>query len=118
MHEGFVKYFLRLRSNGKEKREIFFNFRGPPITLHIHSSDRERMWPEAHCHVRDFRAIWTMANEEKEQAHARCGHGLRQGSSGNNEQEEEEGGDRCQHKCQRQGAPASEWAVEENDQDR
>ena len=26
--------------------------------------------------------------------------------------------DGCQHKCQRQGAPASEWAVEENDQDR
>ena len=54
-----------------------------------------------------------------ERAIARCGHGLRQGGSGNDEEEEEEeGGDRCQHKCQRQGAPASEWAVEENDQDR
>ena len=59
-HEGFVKYFLRLRSNGKEKRAIFCNFHQPPSTLHIHSSDRERMWPEAHCHVRDFRAILTM----------------------------------------------------------
>ena len=59
-HKGFVKYFLRLRSNGKEKREIFCNFRQPPSTLHIHSSDRERMWPEAHCHVRDFRAFSTM----------------------------------------------------------
>ena len=49
-----------LRSNGKEKRANFCNFRLPPSTLHIHSSDRERMWPEAHCHVRDFRAILTM----------------------------------------------------------
>ena len=31
-HEGFVKYFLRLRSNGKEKRAIFCNFRQPPST--------------------------------------------------------------------------------------
>ena len=59
-HEGFVKYFLRLRSNGKEKRVIFFNFRQPPNTLHIHSSDRERTWPEAHCHVCDCRAFSTM----------------------------------------------------------
>ena len=46
-----------------EKRSewfFFFNFRGPPNTLHIHSSDRERTWPEAHCHVRDFRAFSTM----------------------------------------------------------
>ena len=55
-----MKYFLRLRSNGKEKRAIFCNFRQPPSTAHILSSDRERMWPEAHCHVRDFRAILTM----------------------------------------------------------
>ena len=59
-HEGFVKYFLRLRSNGKEKRAIFCNFRQPPSTLHIHSSDRERTWPEAHCHVCDCRAFSTM----------------------------------------------------------
>ena len=59
-HEGFVKYFFRLRSNGKEKRVIFFNFRQPPNTLHIHSSDRERTWPEAHCHVCDYRAFSTM----------------------------------------------------------
>ena len=62
-HEGFVKYFLRLRSNGKEKRVIFFNFRQPPNTLHIHSSDRERTWPEAHCHVCDCRAFSTMKKE-------------------------------------------------------
>ena len=59
-HEGFVKYFFRLRSNGKEKRVIFFNFRQPPNTLHIHSSNRERTWPEAHCHVYDCRAFSTM----------------------------------------------------------
>ena len=61
-HEGFVKYFFRLRSNGKEKRVIFFNFRQPPNTLHIHSSDRERTWPEAHCHVCDCRAFSTMTS--------------------------------------------------------
>ena len=60
-HEGFVNYFFRLRSNGKEKRVIFFNFRQPPNTLHIHSSDRERTWPEAHCHVCDCRAFSTMS---------------------------------------------------------
>ena len=54
-----MTYFLRLRSNGKEKRVIFLNFRQLPNTLHIHSSDRERMWPEAHCHVRDFWAFLT-----------------------------------------------------------
>ena len=59
-HEWFVKYFLRLRSNGKRSERFFFNFRQPPSTLHIHSSDRERMWPEAHCHARDFRPILTM----------------------------------------------------------
>ena len=51
-----------------EKRSdwFFFNFRGPPNTLHIpvHSSDRERMWPKAHCHVRDFRAFSTMCNSQ------------------------------------------------------
>ena len=56
--------FLRLRSNGKEKRVIFFNFRQPPNTLHIHSSDQERTWPEAHCHVCDCRAFLTMDIEE------------------------------------------------------
>ena len=61
-HEGFVKYFFRLRSNGKEKRVIFFNFRQPPNTLYIHSSDRERTWPEAHCHVCDCRAFSTMVS--------------------------------------------------------
>ena len=55
-----MKYFFRLRSNGKEKRVIFFNFRQPPNTLHIHSFDQERTWPEAHCHVCDFRALSTM----------------------------------------------------------
>ena len=59
-YEGFGKYFLRLRSNGKEKRVIFLNFRQPPNTLHIHSSDRERTWPEAHCHVCDCQAFSTM----------------------------------------------------------
>ena len=59
--QGFVKYFLRSRTNGKEKRVIFLNFRQPPNTLHIHSSDRERTWPEAHCHVCDCRAFSTMA---------------------------------------------------------
>ena len=46
-----------------EKRSewFFFNFRQPPNTLHIHSSDRERTWPEAHCHVCDCRAFSTMA---------------------------------------------------------
>ena len=39
---------------------IFLNFRQPPNTLHIHSSDRERTWPEAHCHVCDCRAFSTM----------------------------------------------------------
>ena len=39
---------------------IFFNFRQPPNTLHIHSSDRERTWPEANCHVCDCRAFSTM----------------------------------------------------------
>ena len=59
-----MKYFLHLRSNGKEKRVIFFNFRQPPNTLHIHSSDRERTWPEAHCHVCDCRAFSTMTLTE------------------------------------------------------
>ena len=61
-HEGFVKYFFRLRSNGKEKRVIFLNFHQPPNTLHIHSSDRERTWLETHCHVCDCRAFSTMVN--------------------------------------------------------
>ena len=45
-----------------EKRSewFFFNFRQPPNTLHIHSSDRERTWPEAHCHICDCRAFSTM----------------------------------------------------------
>ena len=55
-----MKYFLRLRSNGKEKRAILFSFRQPTCALHIQSSDRERIWSEAHCHVRDFRAVLTM----------------------------------------------------------
>ena len=58
-HRGFVKYSLRLRSKGKEKGEIFFNFRLPPTTLHIHPSNREQIWPENHCHVGDFRALLT-----------------------------------------------------------
>ena len=45
---------------GKEKRVIFFNFRQPPNALPIHSSVRERTWPEAHCHVCDCRAFSTM----------------------------------------------------------
>ena len=36
--------FLQLRSNENEKRVIYFNIRARDI----HSSDRERMWPEAH----------------------------------------------------------------------
>ena len=56
-----MKYFLRLRSNGKEKRVIFLNFRQPPNTLHIHSSDRERTWPEAHCNVCNCRTFSTMS---------------------------------------------------------
>ena len=63
-HEGFVKYFLRVRSDGKEKRVIFLNFRQPPNTLHIYSSDRERTWPEAHCHVCDCRAFSTMKEND------------------------------------------------------
>ena len=44
-----------------EKRSgFFFNFRQPPNSLHFHSSDWERMWLDAHCHVRDFRAFLTM----------------------------------------------------------
>ena len=61
-HEGFVKYLLRLRSNGKEKLLIFVHFRQPPKTLHIHSTDRERTWPEAHCQVCDSRAFSTMVS--------------------------------------------------------
>ena len=44
----------------KREASDFLNFHQPPNTLHIHSSDRERMWPEAHCHVRDFRSFSTM----------------------------------------------------------
>ena len=36
---------------------IFSTFRQPLNTLHIHSSDRERTWPEAHCHVCVCRAF-------------------------------------------------------------
>ena len=54
-HENFCK--------GKEKRAIFCNFRQPPNTLHIHSSDRERTWPEAHCHVCDCREFSTMCSD-------------------------------------------------------
>ena len=66
-----MNYFFRLRSNGKEKRVIFFNFRQPPNTLHIHSSDRERTWPEAHCHVCDCRAFSTMGEGFSEKAKKR-----------------------------------------------
>ena len=62
-----MTYFLRLRSNGKEKRAIFCNFRQPPSTLHIHSSDRERTWPEAHCHLCDCRAFSTMQTSSQEE---------------------------------------------------
>ena len=41
----------------KREASDFFNFRQPPNTLHIHSSDREQMWPEAHCHVREFQTL-------------------------------------------------------------
>ena len=61
-----MKYFLRLRNNGKEKRVIFFNFHKPPTTLHILSSDWERMWAKAHCHVPDFRAFLTTELEQRE----------------------------------------------------
>ena len=59
-HEGFVKYFFRLIKKQWKREVIFFNFRQPPNTFHIHSSDRERTWPEAHCHVCDCRAFSTM----------------------------------------------------------
>ena len=49
-----------LKKQWKREANDFFNFRQPPNTLHIHSSDRERMWLEAHCHVRDFREFLTM----------------------------------------------------------
>ena len=35
----------------REASDFFFNFRQPPNILHIHSSDRERMRPEGHCHM-------------------------------------------------------------------
>ena len=35
---------------------FFFNFRLSLNTLHIHFSDWERMWPEAHCLVHVFQA--------------------------------------------------------------
>ena len=62
----------------------------------------------------------TGANEKKEQAQdvdTGSGKGVK-ATTKRRKKTQEEGGDGCQHKCQRQGAPASEWAVEENDQDR
>ena len=50
-----AKAALHLKKQWKrEASEFFFwNFRQPPYIRHIHSSDRERMWLEAYCHVRD-----------------------------------------------------------------